>query len=163
MSAMVDKEGYILFTNSQIDWLIKQTGQLSKRENAALLAVIRFTHGFHRNKARMSASFISKATSIRASHIPETLAKLVDRGLIEVIPGSNKQTNIICFSFSKAMVPSPKTGEGVLPIREINISQFGRSTSPESGEKTLQRTIQQYSTEEDMPEDEISDVLDGLF
>lgn len=143
------KTGYLVFRNDQFDWLIKISGQLSKREMSVLMAIVRFTFGFNRKEARLSGTYLSAACGIRATHIPETLKKLSKRGLIEIKNRGEKNTNTIRFDWEKQMTTNtPKTGVSTLPKWEGQTSQNGCNHTPELGGKTVQSTEQKYKKEE---------------
>ena len=156
-------EGYIVYTNRQHDWLIKMTGILSKREIVVLLAIIRFTHGFRRKEARLSGTYIAEATGIRATHVPATLKKLSDKGIITVKRRAQKNTNTIRFDWAEVMkqdtpksgvLDTPKSGVSILPKREGRYSRNGSKETPKSGEKTVKKTIKKYNKENTEPEQE---------
>lgn len=148
-----NNEGYILFKNHQYDWLMKMTGILSKREMAVLLAIIRFTFGFRRKEARLSGTYIAEATGIRSTHVPATLKKLSDKGIIAVKRRAQKNTNTIRFDWTEVMkTDTPKSGVSILPKRERRYSQIGSKDTPKSGDKTIKKTIKKYNKENTEPE-----------
>lgn len=156
-------EGYIAFTNSQYDWLTRQAGSLSKREMAVLLAIIRFTFGFRRKEARLSGTYIAEATGIRSTHVPATLKKLSDKGIIVVKHRAQKNTNTIRFDWVEVMkldtpksgvLDTPKTGVSIHPKREERYSRNSNKDTPEMGDKTVKKTIKKYNKENTEPEEE---------
>lgn len=150
-AVMIDNKnsGVLIIPNEQFDWMIRKSGILSKREIAVLLAVIRFTFGFHRKEARLSGSYLEKATGILARHIPGTLKKLSEKKLITVIKRADKNTNIIRFDWTEVMKEdTPNSGEVIPPKWEEDTSQNGSKVPPKLGDKTVKKTIKKYNTEE---------------
>ena len=169
---MDPKTGFIVFRNDQFDWLMKISGVLSKREMAVLMAIIRFTFGFNRKESRLSGTYLSEACGIRANHIPATLKKLSDRGLIEIKSREDKNTNTIRFDWAKTMSTdtpklgvsdTPKSGGEILPNREERYSQNGSKLTPKLGGKTIKKTIQKYKTEETEDIEDESSMFDELI
>lgn len=156
-------QGYLSFTNEQFDWLMKQAGKLSKREMAILMGIIRFTFGFRRKEARLSGTYLQKATGIRSTHVPETLRKLSEKGIISVLPRAEKNTNTIRFDWTKVMVQdTPKTGVENLPNWEVKTSRNSSKLTPEMGDKTIKKTIKKdnkENTAEDNNQDEYAGSL----
>lgn len=128
-------EGYTKLPNELFDWLILVAGQLTKRETACLLAIIRYTIGFNRKSARLSNSYLAKATGIREQHIPETLRKLSSTGYIEIKNEGGNKTKVI--TFIGPLSGTPKMGGEVLPKQEERYSQNGSRGTPKMGGEVL--------------------------
>jgi phage replication O-like protein O len=128
-------EGYTKLPNELFDWLILVAGQLTKRETACLLAIIRYTIGFNRESARLSNSFLAKATGIGEQHIPATLRKLAAAGHIEIQNEGGNKTKVIAFIGS--LSGTPETGGEVLLKQEEKSSRNGRRGTPEIGGEVL--------------------------
>lgn len=86
-------EHYTKFPNLLFDWLLAKSSSLSKRELVVMLAVIRNTIGWHREKAELSCRYIANATGIAPSHISMTVKELASKGLILI--DRSKMTTII--------------------------------------------------------------------
>ena len=129
--------GYLSFTHEQWDWVMSMSGELSKREYSILMVIIRYTHGFNRNEARLSGSYINAACGIRATHVPETLRKLQVRGIIELLP-KERNTNVVSFSWKQILPTPPNSGESTPPNSGGYPSQNGRVTPPKTGVKPSQ-------------------------
>ena len=60
------------------------TSDLTIAEYKVILFIIRQTSGFHRDNKKLSAGFIAKGTNITPSSVQRAIAKLHDKGIIEI-------------------------------------------------------------------------------
>jgi phage replication O-like protein O len=112
---------------------MKMSGDLSKREYSVLMVIIRYTHGFNRKEARLSGSYIHAACSLRATHVPETLRKLHNRGIIQILP-KERNTNVVSFDWEQVLSTPPNSGVSTPPNSGVSTPpNSGVSTPPNSG------------------------------
>jgi phage replication O-like protein O len=124
---------------------MKMSGDLSKREYSVLMVIIRYTHGFNRKEARLSGSYIHAACSLRATHVPETLRKLHNRGIIQILP-KERNTNVVSFDWEQVLSTPPNSGVSTPPNSGVSTppnsggypSQNGSKTPPKTGVKPSQ-------------------------
>ena len=70
------------------------TSDLTITEYKVILFIIRQTSGFHRENKKLSAVFIAKGTNITPRSVQRAIAKLNDRGVIE-ITSKNGAPNVL--------------------------------------------------------------------
>lgn len=96
---------YTKIENALLNELCKL--ELTGRELRVLLLIIRYTKGFNRKSAKMSATFISNGTGIESKNARKIVKALADKGLIKVTRKSSTATNVIEFT---GVVYDPTTG-----------------------------------------------------
>ena len=106
-----------------------------------MLAVIRNSIGWNKEKAPMSCRYIGGQTGLKPGHVSETIRALEEKGFILV--DRSKQTAIIGIN-PAAIVSVPETGTvdepsvpelgtEVFPNQEQKCSRIGNESVPESG------------------------------
>ena len=73
-------ENYTKVSNEILEALAK--AKLNGTQHAICLVVCRYTYGFRRCEAKLSASFISEATDITLRHVKRELQALYDRSIL---------------------------------------------------------------------------------
>lgn len=76
--------GYTRFPNELFDLLLAKSSELSKREIVILLAIIRNTNGWNREKSQLSCRFIANATGIDHANVSKAIKNLEREGIILV-------------------------------------------------------------------------------
>ena len=75
-----DSNTWTKMGNGIIETLLQT--KLSGREFRVILAVIRFSTGFHRTTARLGGTFLSKVTGIERATVLALVRKLATRGIL---------------------------------------------------------------------------------
>jgi phage replication O-like protein O len=91
------KENFTAIPNNILDALIAY--RLPGEQRQVLDKVFRETFGWHKDKARISLSDISKATGIKRSNVSRAIKALVEKKLITVIKSDNGY--VLTFRFNK--------------------------------------------------------------
>lgn len=90
----MEEQGYCRINNSLFDWLLTQGSTLTKREYAVLWCVIRYTVGFRRSTALLSARYICSAIGhdprSYSGVIHAALRSLQEKGLVSVTGQGNQ-------------------------------------------------------------------------
>lgn len=134
MASPQKERGYVPIANELLDAICR--ADLSKQELKVLLCIIRFTYGYNRKQALISLNTIQKYTSIRRSHISETVSTLIDKNIIVTMDSSYTQprTYEVQKDYEKWAVGVPETGTvpeigtEVFPKREQGCSRNGNPT-----------------------------------
>ena len=88
------KKGFTMVDNNVYDYLMG--AELTCTELKILLAIIRYTTGFHRKECTLTASFISKITNKGIRIVRYALKTMSDKGLI--VKKQSKKNQIITYS-----------------------------------------------------------------
>ena len=84
------ENGFTKIANELFDVIL--ISNLSLRELKILFCVIRFTYGFNRKEANLSARFIGKATGIKANHVFTSVRDLIEK---KILLSKNSKSGII--------------------------------------------------------------------
>jgi len=111
--------------------------EFTGRELRCLLYLLRMTYGFQRKEYELSLSDWSTGTNISRSHIPETLRRLADRGIIYRTENGNRKPATFGFNkyFEQWNEPTA-TGKGYGSTHMDTISSgtdVGTTTVPHVG------------------------------
>jgi phage replication O-like protein O len=118
-------EGYTKLPNSLFDWLLAKSPELSKREIVIMLAVIRNTIGWNRERSQMSCRYIENQTGMAPGHVSSTLKQLEEKGLL--IIDRSKQTAVISIN-PNAVTKLVTSQTEVLPDRSHECYQTGNGS-----------------------------------
>ncbi len=134
-------KGYTQVSNNVLHTLM--TSNLSGAEMRVMLTVLRYTAGFCRERHKLSAGFISKATGLNERTVRRMIKRLKERGLVTII-GNGNDINVI--------------GTGEMTLSEVLDSgsndpkTTGEMTLTSTGEMTLQeRYRERYKEREGTP------------
>jgi len=152
-------ERYTKFPNDLLDWLLAKSSELSKREIVILLAIVRNTIGWNKQKSQMSCRFITKQTGIAAGHVSDTLKQLEQKDLI--ILDRSKGTTIASINLAAILNGVTDSVTGALPVREQECYQFGNEGVTDSVSKVLP-IREQINTERQIKENNKDTSADWL-
>lgn len=82
MASPQKENGFTAIANELLEKIYQE--KFSLREVRIILAVIRFTFGFHRKAANLSLRFLSHATSIKYRHTQTTVSNLIAKNTLTI-------------------------------------------------------------------------------
>ena len=82
MASPQKENGFTAIANELLEKIYQQ--KFSLREIKVILAVIRFTFGFHRKAANLSLRFLAHATGIKYRHTQTTVSNLIAKNILTI-------------------------------------------------------------------------------
>jgi phage replication O-like protein O len=118
-------ENYTKISNDILDALPK--AKLNGTQYAICLVIWRYTFGFHRCEAKLSASFIAEATDSNHRQIKRELQALIERNIVQSIDSRQGVTSILKFNkdISSWQLVSKKT-----PVKPVSNSPLVTNQTP---------------------------------
>jgi len=93
---LADSENYTKISNEALEALPR--ARLNGTQYAICLVVWRYTFGFHRCEANLSAGFIAEATGINIRQVKRELKTLIERNIIQSIDARQGVTSTLKFN-----------------------------------------------------------------
>ncbi|MGO4346323.1 replication protein [Paenibacillus sp. MCAF9] len=141
-------ENYTQIPNYVLDFLART--KLSPTQYRIALVVCRFTFGFHRKKAKLSLSFLSKATGCTERLIQREVTELVEMGIfLEGLEGRTRTLEFNIDHMSEVYDPYPQNTHG----SDITLSKQTGTPRPNGQVPTLSKqTTKKESNKENIKE-----------
>lgn len=137
MDEIQDDERFTKYPNDVLEHVMKC--KFNGTQSSILLAIVRFTYGFHRTSHEMSVAFIAQATNLNQAQVKRELKKLIDARVVIVIQetDNNKPRNIAI----NTKLEQWEVGTNPLPLGGANsLPPVGTNPLPKK-ERSLKKDI----------------------